>query len=205
MRQALFLLLFIPNFLLAQVNLNQGLVAYYPFSGNANDASGNNNNPVFNNATLAADRLGNPNSAYSFNGVDNYIRIPNSPSLNPTNQISICAWVKVAGFYQGKCHGNNIVMKGDADYLQGNYMIRFDDNIYTSMQNCATSIPDVNHENFFGINSYSASSFGGYTPFIQPGEWYSVVYTCDGTTAKLYVNCQLRTSGPASGVTFTNS
>ncbi|TMI90693.1 MAG: T9SS type B sorting domain-containing protein [Bacteroidetes bacterium] len=205
MRQALFLLLFIPNFLLAQVNLNQGLVAYYPFSGNANDASGNNNNPVFNNATLAADRLGNPNSAYSFNGVDNYIRIPNSPSLNPTNQISICAWVKVAGFYQGKCHGNNIVMKGDADYLQGNYMIRFDDNIYTSMQNCATSIPDVNHENFFGINSYSASSFGGYTPFIQPGEWYSVVYTCDGTTAKLYVNCQLRTSGPASGVTFSNS
>ena len=35
-------------------------VASYPFNGNANDVSGNNNNPTFNNATLTADRFGNP-------------------------------------------------------------------------------------------------------------------------------------------------
>jgi hypothetical protein len=35
----------------SQVNLNNGLVAYYPFNGNANDASGNGNNATFNNAT----------------------------------------------------------------------------------------------------------------------------------------------------------
>src|SRR6185312_8036339 len=85
----------------SQVNLNSGLMAYYPFTGNANDASGNANNPIFNNATLTQDRFGNPNSAYSFNGTDNYIRIRNSTTLNSSNQISICAWVKVAGFYQG--------------------------------------------------------------------------------------------------------
>src|SRR5256885_16568574 len=84
-----------------------GLLAYYPFTGNANDASGNNNNPVFNNATLTSDRFGNAGRAYSFNGIDNYMRIPNSPSLNPANQISICVWVKVAGFYQDKCHGES--------------------------------------------------------------------------------------------------
>src|SRR5258706_16077985 len=111
MKQALFLFLFFSNSLLAQVNLNQGLVAYYPFTGNANDASGNNNNPVFNNAALTTDRFGNSNSAYSFNGIDNYIRIPNNPSLNPTNQITICAWFKVMCFYQGPCHGNSILMK----------------------------------------------------------------------------------------------
>jgi len=81
MNRALFLLLLFSNSLFAQVNLNQGLVAYYPFSGNANDQSGNNNNnPGFNNATLTTDRFGNPNSAYSFNGIDNYIQIPNNPS-----------------------------------------------------------------------------------------------------------------------------
>src|SRR5690242_9009348 len=142
MKQTLSLLLLFSNALLGQVNLNQGLVAYYPFNGNANDASGNGNNAVFNNATLTSDRFANAGSAYSFNGIDNYMRIPNSPSLNPANQISICVWVKVAGFYQGKCHGNNIVMKGDADYLAGNYMLRLDDNIYTSMQNCANPSPD---------------------------------------------------------------
>src|SRR5690242_20539738 len=108
------LLLSIQSF--SQVNLNAGLMAYYPFNGNAHDESGNGNDPIFNNATLTSDRLGNANSAYSFNGIDNYIRIPNSTSLNMSNKISICAWVKVAGFYQGKCHGNNIVMKGNQDY-----------------------------------------------------------------------------------------
>src|SRR5580765_3803529 len=69
MNRILILLLFLSNSVFAQVNLNQGLVAYYPFNGNANDQSGNNNNPIFNNATLTADRFGNSNSAYSFNGI----------------------------------------------------------------------------------------------------------------------------------------
>ncbi|MDR3503120.1 MAG: T9SS type A sorting domain-containing protein [Legionella sp.] len=52
-----------------------GLVAYYPFSGNANDMSGNGNNGIVYNATLTADRFGNLNQAYSFNG-SSYINIP---------------------------------------------------------------------------------------------------------------------------------
>src|SRR6185295_926842 len=201
MKRTLVLFLLAYQSLSAQVNLNQGLVAYYPFTGNANDVSGNNNNPVFNNASLATDRLGNANSAYSFNGIDNYIQIPNSPSLNPTNQISICAWVKVAGFYQGPCHGNNIVMKGDADYLIGNYMIRFDDSYITNSTNCSITQPDVTHETFFGLQASQLPT----NTFIQTGQWYAVVYTNDGTTAKTYVNCQLVGSGPANGITFSNS
>jgi hypothetical protein len=53
------LLLILSTSLSAQVNLGLGLMAYYPFNGNANDASGNNHNPVFNNATPAPDRFGN--------------------------------------------------------------------------------------------------------------------------------------------------
>jgi hypothetical protein len=44
-----------------------GLVAWYPFNGNANDESGNGNNGINNGATLTADRNGNANKAYSFN------------------------------------------------------------------------------------------------------------------------------------------
>ncbi len=46
----------------------KGLVAYYPFSGNANDSSGNGNNGTVNAATLTTDRFGKANSAYNFNG-----------------------------------------------------------------------------------------------------------------------------------------
>ena len=44
----------------------EGLVAYYPFNGNANDESVNNNDGTVNGATLTADRFGNASSAYSF-------------------------------------------------------------------------------------------------------------------------------------------
>src|ERR1700721_3520704 len=78
-------------------DLNTGLVAYYPFNGNANDASGNGNNGNVAGATLTADRFGNPNSAYSFNGKSNYIRVPNSDSLQLTNDFTLTAWIKCQG------------------------------------------------------------------------------------------------------------
>jgi hypothetical protein len=50
-----------------------GLVGYWPFNGNANDESGNGNNGTVNGATPAVDRNNNVNSAYSFDGVDDWI------------------------------------------------------------------------------------------------------------------------------------
>ena len=62
--------------LFAQVPSNvptSGLLAYYPFNGNANDESGNGNNGTVNEAILSADRNGNANSSYSFDGDNDYI------------------------------------------------------------------------------------------------------------------------------------
>jgi len=196
------LLLLISNLCFAQVNLNLGLKAYYPFSGNANDVSGNNNNPVFNNATLTADRLGNPNSAYHFNGTSSYMRIPNNPSLNTTNKLSICAWVRPQGFYTGQCHGNSVIMKGDGDLLPGNYLLRYDDAAFINYTHCSNSIVDVLHQNFNSGGLWQSAP--GYTPYIQSNQWYSVIVTYDGTTAKLYMNCELKVTAPQGSATFTN-
>lgn len=57
----------------AVADLNDGLIAYYPFDGNALDASGNGNHGTVYGATLTEDRFGNPNSAYNFDGVNDYI------------------------------------------------------------------------------------------------------------------------------------
>lgn len=191
------------HFTSAQINLNLGLKAYYPFSGNANDASGNNNNPVFNNATLTSDRLGNPNSAYHFNGTSNYMQIPNSPSLNSANTLSLFAWVRPTGFYAGDCHGNSVIMKADADYLPGTYEMRFDDNAYTSGGNCGGTPVDQLHQNFYGIAAGSPPP--GYTPYITVNQWHSVALTYDGTTAKLFVDCELKYSASQGAISFTNS
>jgi hypothetical protein len=62
-------------------NLQEGLVGYWPFCGNANDESGNGNNGTVNGATLAEDRFGNAGSAYSFDGVDDYVRCADAGPL----------------------------------------------------------------------------------------------------------------------------
>jgi hypothetical protein len=56
------------------VDLTQGLQAHYPFSGNADDHSGNEyNGTTFGSPTLTTDRFGNANSAYEFDGFNDLI------------------------------------------------------------------------------------------------------------------------------------
>ena len=60
-----------------------GLVGWWPFNGNANDESGNGNNGTVNGANLTADRFGNVNKAYSFDGIDDFIDL--GTSINFSN------------------------------------------------------------------------------------------------------------------------
>jgi hypothetical protein len=71
-----------------------GLVAYYPFNGNANDESGNGNNGTVNGATLISDRFGNANNAYSFDGIDDFIDISNTSGLISSQGLSLSIWTK---------------------------------------------------------------------------------------------------------------
>lgn len=74
--------------------LTTHLVAYYPFSGNANDMSGNGYNGIAYGPTLTTDRFNNPNSAYNFNGVSNYIDLSSYISyLNFSQPASFSFWV----------------------------------------------------------------------------------------------------------------
>jgi hypothetical protein len=75
-RSVLFLLLlfFVLAFAVTSfADLNYGLMAYYPFNGNANDESGNGNDAIVTQAILDVDRFGNENSAYYFDGLNSYM------------------------------------------------------------------------------------------------------------------------------------
>ncbi|MFC1717980.1 PKD domain-containing protein, partial [Candidatus Poribacteria bacterium] len=76
-------------------SLADGLVAFYPFSGNANDASGNGNHGTVNGATLTADKDGNPNSAYSFSG-GTHIMVSDDPTLRLDGAGTLAAWVNLS-------------------------------------------------------------------------------------------------------------
>ncbi len=75
-------------------DITTALSLYFPFDGNTADVSGNGNNGSSSGALFTADKWGNPNSAYLFNGMSNFITVPNSPSLNPTDQLTITMWIR---------------------------------------------------------------------------------------------------------------
>gem|GEM_PF-4048087 len=75
----------------------EGLRAYFPFEGNVNDESGNENHGVVVDASLTNDRFGQANSAYDFDGIDDLIMIPHSSSLDfgeLNASYSLSFWVK---------------------------------------------------------------------------------------------------------------
>jgi hypothetical protein len=87
------------------------LVAYYPFDGNANDATGHGHDGTVNGALLTIDRFGSAASAYAFNGTTASIVVPNDTGLNFQNSMTVNLWMKVTGFYAGReqyliSHGN---------------------------------------------------------------------------------------------------
>lgn len=74
-----------------------GLMVHYPFSGNANDSSGHNTHGEVFGPSLTKDRNNEDSSAYYFDGVDDFIRVKNSPILDLTNSITISVWAKGVG------------------------------------------------------------------------------------------------------------
>jgi len=74
-------------------DLNDGLVAYYPFNGNANDESGNGLHGTVYGATLTQDRFGNAGKAYWFDGEDDYIKVSRFDFKN-SSQRTITLWLK---------------------------------------------------------------------------------------------------------------
>jgi hypothetical protein len=105
-------------------NLQQGLVGYWPFCGNANDESGNGNDGAVNGATLTEDRFGNANAAYDFDGLDDYIDCgdPTNGDFELTNSgLTISAWVKVPNENNSGISG--IVSKSFGSNSLGDYAL----------------------------------------------------------------------------------
>ena len=78
-----------------------GLIAHWPFSGNANDATGNGHNgTLLGGPTSTTDRFRQTGSAYLFDGVDDKIRVPHHANLNPGSAFSISVWVLSCGEHE---------------------------------------------------------------------------------------------------------
>jgi hypothetical protein len=174
------------------VSLNLGsyyppLIAYYPFNGNANDESGNGNNGTVNGAVLTADRFGNPNSAYYFNGDNAYIEVPNSNSLDVTNGLTIVAWVKP--------NINNITLPIVNKYRSAEGLRSY------WLYGWTPGEPGPR----FRIETTTGNVGDAYThELLSTTNWSFVAGTFDGNNAKLFVNGVEKNIQSASGIISQN-
>lgn len=80
-----------------QAALTDGLTAHYELNGNAADSSGGASHGTVKGATPSSDRFGTPNGAYFFDGIDDYILIPESAAFD-SRAFTISLWFRSASF-----------------------------------------------------------------------------------------------------------
>jgi hypothetical protein len=84
-----------PSVFISSQSLKDGLIAYYPFDGDANDKSGNGNNGmVYDGVIFDADRKGNVNGAFCFDGSEtSYIEVLHGSSFNFPRDMTVAFWI----------------------------------------------------------------------------------------------------------------
>lgn len=170
---------------LAQTSLTNGLVAYYPFNGDANDAAGTNHGTVT-GAGLTTNRFGNLNTAYNFSGsaASDSVALTNT-ALYDAPDYTISVWFNAAA-YPGAAGGPTEAMmlfsRGRNDFELHVGAPPFD-------PRGIRFLPRI-------INGTTGQAFDVRMPVISTNIWMHLVATYQGATREghLYLNGQEQTT-----------
>jgi len=174
--------LIIPTMLqLKPVAAETDLIGYWKFdegSGStAADSSGmSNNGTIINGATWVDGKVGN---ALRFDGVDDYVYVPTSSSLNDySGGLTLMAWIKTdtVSTYQ-----QHIIAKGNGFGYPG--------------EDYAITLQPGDDLLFFIGGTAAWVVYGVYPDAVTPNKWYHVAATWNGTEWAIYVNGTLKASG----------
>jgi hypothetical protein len=155
--------------------LTNGLVAYYPFSGNANDLSGNGNHGMALGATLTTDRFGSPASAYDFKGTNSYIDIPQNPVLNSLADLTLAAWI----WQRGPISDTVEIIGKDSSGVPNGWM-------FDTVVNCN---PGVHVLRLQAAGAGPCNTVGGTEYSLT--EWHQIVATISNTVGRVYLDGKL--------------
>jgi len=163
---------------------SNGLVGWWPFTGNTMDSSGHGNNGTNYGATLTQDRFGNNNSAYYFD-LNSYIECGTSSLLDLT-YYTACAWVKTpitAGYK------TILAKEGGTPFNRSGYAFDIVNNMLNAGNN-GVPISGVTHDSVSTVWNFVACIYDGinYTFYINDTV-YSSPYTITPTinSSPLYI------------------
>jgi hypothetical protein len=153
------------------VELNAGLVAHYPFNGNANDESGNGNNGTVNSAILTTDRFGIANRAYLFNAEHTITGSSTKfPASNSARSISFWFQSSAIGILAPSVESMHVMGYGGGICGQS-FIMNFTNTFLEVQGHCANFITR-------GTLNYTTPN----------SNWHHVVVTFNGNTLKIYMD-----------------
>ncbi len=175
----------------ASIDHAAGLVAYYPFDGNANDASGNNLHLASDGVTPTADRFGRSDAAYKFDGFDDWLHVDNIPEPSD-NAFSWALWIKPDAIPFGADWGDWILNRNNAnsfDFMVSPHLILRPDGTITFSS----------YDGRLDGNQNWMNVLKSKTIFIVD-QWYHIVCTSGlDNTRRIYVDGVLDSSLVSSG------
>jgi len=159
-------------------SLTDGLAAYYPFDGNANDLSGNANHAVVYGALPTEGRA---DHAYLFDGFDDTIEAPHSASLDITGPITVSCWVKAHDTYW---RSGLVIKAPDYDPSVGYHLRTVYDKAHFGL--------------YYSVGSTHKGGGVSSDTLVNDNVWHLVTGTYDGSEIRMYVDGQLETLTPYS-------
>ena len=168
----------------AQVNLEDGLIAYYPFNGNADDKSGNDYHGNVFGPILTTDKDGNEDSAYYFDGVDDFIQIPDHPNLRLSDgEFSVSFWTYIENF----SNPNSLAFISKRDGLN------HDGYLFSAIGYDEVNNYILGRLMFFSSGNTNINPFIESQTSVSSNNWYHIVITSstNSNSSKIYINGEL--------------
>ena len=159
----------------------QSLVADFPFTGNADDQSGNDNHGTVIGSILTSDRFGNTDAAYDFSVTDK-IDVPNSPNFQiGTNDYTLSYWIKTTT-------ADAVIMGKEPHTALGMMQYIYNDGTVE------------------GRSEYPNGIFSSDIA-INNNVWHQIVFVRKGTTSKIFIDGRLSNTAilPLSDISNTDN
>lgn len=171
-----------------------GLIGWWPGDGNANNLLGTNNGSFQGTATAAT--VGYVGNAFTFDGTNGYVQIPNSPILQPTN-FTIECWVQFSGLDSSP--GTSTSPAGD-QYIVFKQNSRSTD--FEGFDLSKTRVSGSDYFRFLVVSTAGQTAQVLSSSTISTGVWYHVAAVRGANFLQLYVNGSLQRQ---TNVTFAQN